>query len=104
MHHDWPANVRELENCLERAAVMTKTTVIDRDTILFTGIEERISVSYGNAQGIDLNDPNLDERERVIAALEKTGWVQAKAARLLGITPRQIAYRIHTLKIKVRQL
>jgi Nif-specific regulatory protein len=104
MHHDWPGNVRELENCLERAAVMTKTTVIDRDAILLTGIEERISISHGNAQSIDLNDPNLDERERVIAALEKTGWVQAKAARLLGITPRQIAYRIQTLKIKVRQL
>ncbi len=40
------------------------------------------------------DDPNLDERERVIAALEAAGWVQAKAARLLGMTPRQIAYRI----------
>jgi len=51
-----------------------------------------------------LDDPNLDERERVIAALEQAGWVQAKAARLLGMTPRQIAYRIQTLNIKVRQL
>jgi Nif-specific regulatory protein len=104
MHHDWPGNVRELENCLERAAVMTKTLDIDRDAILLTGIEEKISIGHGNAQAIDLKDPSLDERERVIAALEQTGWVQAKAARLLGITPRQIAYRIQTLKIKVRQL
>jgi Nif-specific regulatory protein len=52
---------------------------------------------------VDIDDENLDERERVIAALEKAGWVQAKAARLLGMTPRQIAYRIQTLNIKVRQ-
>ncbi|MCX7946658.1 MAG: nif-specific transcriptional activator NifA [Hydrogenophilus sp.] len=103
MHHDWPGNVRELENCLERAAVMSESGKIDRDTVLATGFEERMSASK-SAREIDLNDPNLDERERVIAALERAGWVQAKAARLLGMTPRQIAYRIQTLKIKVKQL
>jgi Nif-specific regulatory protein len=52
---------------------------------------------------VDINDPGLDERERVVAALEQAGWVQAKAARLLGMTPRQIAYRIQTLNIEVKQ-
>jgi Nif-specific regulatory protein len=52
----------------------------------------------------DLNDPELDERGKVIAALEQAGWVQAKAARLLGMTPRQIAYRIQILNIEVKQL
>ena len=46
----------------------------------------------------------MDERERVIAALEQAGWVQAKAARLLNMTPRQIAYRIQVMNINVRQL
>jgi Nif-specific regulatory protein len=55
-------------------------------------------------QAVDLDDPNLDERERVIAALEQAGWVQAKAARLLDMTPRQIAYLIQTLNIKVKQI
>lgn len=52
----------------------------------------------------DLDNPDLDERDRVIAALEQAGWVQAKAARLLGMTPRQIAYRIQILDIKMRRL
>jgi len=104
MHHDWPGNVRELENCLERAAVMSENGTIDRDAILLTGIEEQVTAARGPVRGVDLDDPNLDERERVIAALEQAGWVQAKAARLLGMTPRQIAYRIQTLNIKVRQL
>ncbi|MDD5365999.1 MAG: nif-specific transcriptional activator NifA [Gallionellaceae bacterium] len=105
MHHDWPGNVRELENCLERAAVMSEDGTIDRDSVLLTGIEERVSASRsGPAREVDLDDPDLDERERVIAALEQAGWVQAKAARLLDMTPRQIAYRIQTLNIKVRQI
>ena len=41
---------------------------------------------------------------RVIAALEQCGWVQAKAARMLDMTPRQIAYRIQTLNISVKQI
>ena len=106
MRYNWPGNVRELENCLERAAIMSANGSIDRDAITLTGIEER--TQPGEVQQpsskIDFNDPDLDERERVIAALEEAGWVQAKAARLLDMTPRQIAYRIQTLGIKVRQI
>ncbi len=119
--HDWPGNVRELENCLERAAVLSEEGSIDADLIRFPSVRERQpmrATSTSNPatfavnapatansvpQEIDINDPNLSERERVIAALEQAGWVQAKAARLLGMTPRQIAYRIQTLNIEVKQ-
>ncbi|MEJ2590819.1 MAG: sigma 54-interacting transcriptional regulator, partial [Candidatus Thiodiazotropha sp.] len=108
MRYDWPGNVRELENCLERAAVMSEAGVIDRNTINLTGLQsspQPVLPSGGAAASrIDIEDPDLDERERVIAALEQAGWVQAKAARLLGMTPRQIGYRIQTLNIKVRQI
>lgn len=107
MRHGWPGNVRELENCLERAAVMSGNGIIDRDAINLTGLEDGMSAAGGPApvvSKVDLNDPNLDEKERVIAALEEAGWVQAKAARLLNMTPRQVAYRIQTLGIKVRQI
>lgn len=106
MRHDWPGNVRELENCLERAAIMSETGTIDLDAIQLTGLEDKLPTARKNgapAPETDLDDPELDERERVIAALEQAGWVQAKAARLLGMTPRQIAYRIQTLKIRVKQ-
>lgn len=105
-HYDWPGNVRELENCLERAAVMCADATICRDDVLELGLEERISEPRASSvirSSVRLDDPNLDERERVIAALEQAGWVQAKAARLLNMTPRQIAYRIQTLNIRVKQ-
>jgi Nif-specific regulatory protein len=44
------------------------------------------------------------ERERLIEAMEKTGWVQAKAARLLGLTPRQIGYALRKHDIPIRKL
>ena len=106
MRYAWPGNVRELENLLERAAIMSEGGLIDRDVVGLTGLEDKISINTQAAAtpSVDLSDTSLDERERVIAALEQAGWVQAKAARLLGMTPRQIAYRIQTLNIKVRQL
>jgi Nif-specific regulatory protein len=106
MRYSWPGNVRELENCIERAAIMSGDGNIDTDVISQSGIEEKILSGNETVpqREIDLDDPDLDERERVVAALEKTGWVQAKAARLLDMTPRQIAYRIQTLNIKMRKL
>ncbi len=104
MHHDWPGNVRELENTLERAAIMSEDGVIDRDIIKLAGLDENAAALEAVPQSVDLDNPELDERERVIAALEQAGWVQARAARLLGMTPRQIAYRIQTLGIKVRHI
>jgi Nif-specific regulatory protein len=103
--HDWPGNVRELENCLERAAVMSEEGVVDSDLVILPGLTQRAHVEeFSASPAADLHDPELSERERVVAALEQAGWVQAKAARLLGMTPRQIAYRIQTLKIQVRQI
>ena len=109
MKHDWPGNVRELANCLERAAIMSPNGSIDRDVMVSTGLESVVSQAELTSkpqklQAVDVNDENLDDRERVIAALEQSGWVQAKAARLLNMTPRQIAYRIATLNIAVKQI
>jgi Nif-specific regulatory protein len=44
------------------------------------------------------------DRDSVIAAMEKSGWVQAKAARLLGLTPRQIGYALKKHGIEVKRL
>ncbi len=105
--YGWPGNVRELENCLERASIMSETGLIDRDVILFNTQEAAAVTPVAHvARPVipDCGDEELDERQRLIAALEKCGWVQAKAARLLGMTPRQIAYRIQIMNINMRRI
>jgi Nif-specific regulatory protein len=56
------------------------------------------------AASTDTDWAQLPERDRFIAAMEKSGWVQAKAARMLGLTPRQIGYALKKHGIEVKQL
>jgi Nif-specific regulatory protein len=50
------------------------------------------------------SQPPDDSRERLIWAMEQCGWVQAKAARLLRVTSRQLGYALLKHKIEVRKL
>ncbi|MDR2164821.1 MAG: nif-specific transcriptional activator NifA [Zoogloeaceae bacterium] len=111
VQHGWPGNVRELENCLERAAVLSENGMIDRRLIRTFpresprahAVPSRTDVQTEEEEETpDPEEATRAERERIINALEQTGWVQARAARLLGMTPRQIAYRIQILNIAPR--
>lgn len=46
----------------------------------------------------------MPQRDRLLAAMEKAGWVQAKAARLLGLTPRQVGYALKKYDIEVKRM
>ncbi len=97
--HDWPGNVRELENCIERMIVMAKNDLIMTEDVPIT-IDTNLSDSrsdesnlYGQAKTLDHTIEDM-EKERITEALKRAGYVQAKAARQLGITSRQIGYKI----------
>jgi Nif-specific regulatory protein len=53
--------------------------------------------------GVPDEPPPEGERERLIWAMEQCGWVQAKAARLLRVTPRQLGYALQKNRIEVRK-
>jgi Nif-specific regulatory protein len=58
----------------------------------------------GDIGAIAVSDDKPEgERERLVWAMEKCGWVQAKAARLLNITPRQMGYALQKYDIEVRK-
>ncbi|MGF6472374.1 Nif-specific regulatory protein [Paraburkholderia youngii] len=64
------------------------------------GAPERDAGGLGMHSGEHIPE---DERERLLWAMERCGWVQAKAARLLGITARQIGYALRKHGIKLRR-
>jgi Nif-specific regulatory protein len=95
MNYEWPGNVRELENTVERLVVMSSGQVISGSDLPVNMRAQSIKSRYGLPTRDALPSTIADiEKANILDALKKTGWVQAKAARLLGITPRQIGYKI----------
>jgi Nif-specific regulatory protein len=101
--YEWPGNVRELENTIERLVVMSAGEVIGKPDLPVNIRERSLKKKY--ASQIKDNLPStveVIEKAKILDALEKTGWVQARAARLLGITPRQIGYKIARYGLKLQ--
>ena len=89
--HAWPGNVRELENAVERTVVLCGKEVIDADDLKLLTAGAPSAGGGGDGLPRTVHDVELGMLRE---ALEATGWRQAAAARRLGITPRQIGYRI----------
>jgi DNA-binding NtrC family response regulator len=111
---DWSGNVRQLRNCLERAALLCdngRITVKELPPEVISRTERTtVSVSYGgasaagvssfhNASSTSLRDV---ERQQIITALEKTGWHRGKTAELLGISPSTLYRRLREYDLDAR--
>jgi two-component system response regulator PilR (NtrC family) len=97
--YTFPGNVRELENVIERAVALSGSRVIG-----LGDLPESVSGHAGAPApsllelppgGLNLDDVlNEAERRLLLAALERTGGVRKRAAKLLGITFRSLRYRL----------
>jgi two-component system response regulator PilR (NtrC family) len=97
--YDFPGNVRELENVIERGVALAGSRVIG-----LGDLPQEVSGSAGAPAaalldlpdgGVQLDDVmNEVERRFLLAALERSGGVRKAAARLLGITFRSLRYRL----------
>jgi two-component system, NtrC family, response regulator HydG len=92
--HAWPGNVRELQNAIERAVLLCDGEIIDAS---------HIALEARNEGKEPLLDDTLDleelEYRAITKALKVTNGVQKDAARLLGVSPRVLNYKIQTLGV-----
>lgn len=91
MEYSWPGNVRELENVIERTVVMAEKEVIGAHDLRLMPLSAGPSGARDAMLPLAVEDM---EAGAIRDALTKTGWRQTAAARLLGITPRQIGYKM----------
>lgn len=97
--YSWPGNVRELENITERLVVLAEKDLIPAaDLPAYISSADSTVVMKGS-----LTETVEDiERKRIIEGLKECGLNQAKAAKLLGLTPRQIGYKIKKYNITTK--
>jgi two-component system response regulator PilR (NtrC family) len=107
--YDYPGNVRELENILERAAALAAGPLIEAGDLRLTPLlasaaeppDEGASHAGARAAGMPLQDYlDLVERAAIVEALEKTRYNRTAAAKLLGVTFRSLRYRLQRLNIE----
>ncbi|HIJ79138.1 MAG: nif-specific transcriptional activator NifA [Desulfobulbaceae bacterium] len=120
----WPGNVRELQNLLERLVIMADDNKVEMSDLpcVMTAEPETpslqapplpttgnfLEIPPANLQAPAMAGPGKSlkelEKEQVISALNRHGWIQARAARELGLTQRQIGYRIKKHKIAMPEI
>ncbi|MFW6457003.1 MAG: sigma 54-interacting transcriptional regulator [Planctomycetota bacterium] len=98
MAYHWPGNVRELENCIERAVLLSEDNVIHSHHLPPT-LQMPDAASAQQARTLEARVEAL-ERDMITDALKCSSGNMAAAARQLGLSPRQIRYKIKQLDIQ----
>ncbi len=106
LRHDWPGNIRELENLIERVSVLVENNTIELhdlpDYIAETSSQSMPPsvVSVFN-NGIGFNEAvDLYQRSLILYALNQTSWVKAKAAEILKINRTTLVEKIKKMNLE----
>jgi Nif-specific regulatory protein len=106
--YQWPGNVRELSNLVERLVIMAEADTIREQDLPFSTPAPTETQKVVNNVACISEDLGIEierlERTHIVQALKQSNGVQQKASRVLGITPRQLGYRIKKYNIDLKRL
>lgn len=103
----WPGNVRELKNVVERAVVMAVGSEIEPEHLMLpreyleSNVDESIDISSPIEKRALGSRLATKEKQLILEALQKNNWIQARAARDLGLNRSHLHYKIRKLGIKL---
>jgi two-component system response regulator PilR (NtrC family) len=105
--YDYPGNVRELENVLERAVTLSSSGMVEVEHIRLRAVPRAGSTpppqgaaAHSDAPGGLSDQVEHLERDAIIKALEQSRYNKTAAAKLLGVTYRALRYKIQKLGIE----
>ncbi|MSO49775.1 MAG: sigma-54-dependent Fis family transcriptional regulator [Acidobacteria bacterium] len=101
--HHWPGNIRELENVVERAVLLTDGSAVTLSDLQIG--DQAVTTSRGQSLVVNIPATGIRleeiERQAVVEALKMSNWIQKDAADLLDISPRVMNYKIKILNIDI---
>jgi len=99
--YNWPGNIRELENTIERAVLMADGEIIEPKDIAIGGARPEEQGRLGSILRLPPEGIALEEIEKmaILEALRMNDWVQKDAAKFLGISSRVMNYKIQKYRI-----
>ena len=104
LYYHWPGNVRQLEATIERAILLCERERIEPEDL---PLEIRAQPPSASQYHFDIPPSGFSledfEKEMLVKAMEKSNWVMAKAAKLLGVSYRTLQYRLEKFQIQKRK-
>jgi two-component system response regulator AtoC len=100
MEYDWPGNIREMRNVLERSIMLTRAPVLTREHLNIDGRGGEWELRLQFDPGRNLHDVTREVARRLVTEALHRGRTKQEAARLLGISRHALAHQIKVLDIE----
>ncbi|MBW3542375.1 MAG: sigma 54-interacting transcriptional regulator [Planctomycetes bacterium] len=102
MKYDWPGNVRELQNVIERAAILSRSSEVEREDIVLSGLATDQEPSAEPSASAPIREVSLEdlEKQHILAMLERLDWNKTRVAQVLGIERSTLDRRLKRYGVK----